>query len=70
MLSYLIPQLGSLLETGIARRLLKVLLILAHIILAAAATYILSWWLGLITSALISIPASTISYIILRKILL
>jgi|GEM_PF-3866459 len=70
MLSYLIPQLGSLLETGIARRLLKVLLILAHIILAAAATYILSGWLGLITSALISIPASTISYIILRKILL
>jgi uncharacterized membrane protein YjjP (DUF1212 family) len=53
-----------------ARNLLKTLLIIAHLILAALMTYLLSGWLSLPISAIISGLASATSYIILRRLLL
>ena len=68
-MSYLIPELGSLLKVGRVARLLKIILALAALAVGLAAWFILHDLLGPLAGALAAFSAGFLVFVALGRLL-
>ncbi|GBC68766.1 hypothetical protein HRbin01_00451 [archaeon HR01] len=69
-MSYLIPHLGSLLETHRMRRILRIVAAIIHIGLAAGLTVLINGYLDLLPSLTLAVSISALSYFLVEKVFL